>query len=211
VKELHADPRPFAKYTISSANPEFDGYTLQQIADRTHTSIEDAMVDFLIQQKAEGFQIGPPDPSLDAGVAAAFKNSWIDVGSDGIALPAGVHTSFGKPHPRSFGSHTRVLALYVREMHVLTLEEAIRKMTSQPADRLGVSDRGILRQGMKADVVVFDLDTVKDKSTYAKPDQYSEGIAWVFVNGTPVVVDGAPTNALPGQVLRGPGYKLGAP
>jgi N-acyl-D-amino-acid deacylase len=211
VKELHADPRPFAKYTFSSANPEFDGYTFQQIANRRHTSVEDAMVDFLIQQNAEGFQIGPPDPSLDAGVAAAFRNSWIDVGSDGIALPAGVHTAFGKPHPRSFGSHTRVLALYVREMHVLSLEEAIRKMTSQPADRLGVSDRGILREGMKADVVVFDPDTVKDKSTYAKPDQYSEGIAWVFVNGTPVVSNGTPTNRLPGQILRGSGYKPGTP
>jgi N-acyl-D-amino-acid deacylase len=211
VKELHADPRPFAKYTFSSADPEFDGYTFQQVADRMHTSVEDAMVNFLIQQKAEGFQIGPPDPSLDATVAAAFKNSWIDVGSDGIALPAGVHTSFGKPHPRSFGSHTRVLALYVREMHILTLEEAIRKMTSQSADRLSVSDRGILRQGMKADVVIFDPDTVKDKSTYAKPDQYSEGIAWVFVNGTPVIADGTPTNALPGRILRGPGYKPGTP
>jgi dihydroorotase/N-acyl-D-amino-acid deacylase len=211
VKELHADPRPFAKYTFSSANPEFDGYTFEQIANRRHTSVEDAMVDFLIQQNAEGFQIGPPDPSLDAGVAAAFKNSWIDVGSDGIALPAGVHTAFGKPHPRSFGSHTRVLALYVREMHILSLEEAIRKMTSQPADRLGVSDRGILREGMKADVVVFDPNTVEDRSTYAKPDQYSEGIAWVFVNGTPVVSNGTPTNRLPGQILRGSGYKPGAP
>jgi len=94
-------------------------------------------------------------------------------------------------------------------MHVLTLEEAIRRMTSQSADRLGVSDRGILRQGLKADVVVFDPATVKDRSTYAKPDQYSEGIAWVFVNGTPVIANGEPTNALPGQILRGPGYKPG--
>ena len=211
IKELHADPRPFAQYTISSANPEFDGHTLQQIADRTHTSIEAAMVDFLIQQKAEGFQIGPPDPSMDTGVAAAFKNPWLDVGSDGIALPAGVHTSFGNPHPRSFGTHTRVLALYVRELHVLTLEEAIRKMTSQAANRLGVSDRGILRQGMKADVVVFDPATVQDMATYAKPDQYSKGIAWVLINGTPVVANGTPTNALPGQILRGPGYKPGTP
>jgi N-acyl-D-amino-acid deacylase len=211
VKELHADSRPFAKYTFSSANPEFDGLTFQQVADHMHTSVEDAIVDFLIQQKAEGFQIGPPDSSLDAGVATAFKNPWIEVGSDGIALPAGVHTSFGKPHPRSFGSHTRVLALYVREMHVFTLEEAIRRMTSQAADRLSVSDRGILCQGMKADVVVFDPDTVEDKSTYAKPDQYSEGIAWVFVNGTPVVANGMVTNALPGQILRGPGYRPGTP
>ncbi len=211
VKELHADPRPFARYTISSANLDFDGHTFQQVADRMHTSVEEAMVNFLIQQKAEGFQIGPPDPTMDAGVAAAFKNPWIDVGSDGIALPAGVHTSFGNPHPRSFGTHTRVLAQYVREMHVLTLEEAIRKMTSQPANRLGVHDRGILREGMKADVVIFDPATVQDRSTYAKPDQYSTGIAWVLVNGTAVVSDGTPTNALPGQILHGPGYKPGTP
>jgi N-acyl-D-amino-acid deacylase len=211
VAALHADPRPFAKYTISSANLDYDGHTFQQVADRTHTSVEEAMVDFLIAQKAEGFQIGPPDPTMEAGVAAAFKNPWIDIGSDGIALPAGVHTSFGNPHPRSFGTHTRVLAKYVREEHVLTLAEAIRKMTSQPANRLGVSDRGILRQGMKADVVVFDPATVQDMSTYAKPDQYSQGIAWVLVNGTAVVADGTPTNALPGRILRGPGYKAGTP
>jgi N-acyl-D-amino-acid deacylase len=211
VAALHADPRPFAKYTISSANLDYDGHTFQQVADRTHTSVEEAMVDFLIAQKAEGFQIGPPDPTMEAGVAAAFQNPWVDVGSDGIALPAGVHTSFGNPHPRSFGTHTRVLAKYVREEHVLTLAEAVRKMTSQPANRLGVSDRGILRQGMKADVVVFDPATVQDMSTYAKPDQYSKGIAWVLVNGTAVVADGTPTNALPGRVLKGPGYKAGTP
>ena len=211
IKELEAQPGRYAKYTISSANPEFDGHTLQQIADRLHTSTEEAMVDFLIQQKAEGFQIGPPDPSFEAGVAAAFRNPWVDVGSDGIALPAGVHTSFGNPHPRSFGTHPRVLAVYVREQHVLTLPEAIRKMTSQPANRLGVSDRGLLRQGMKADVVVFDPATVRDTSTYAKPDQYAQGIAWVLINGTPVVANGTPTGALPGRILRGPGYRPGTP
>ena len=211
IKELQAQPRRYGAWTISSANPEFDGYTLQQIADRLHVSVEEAMVDFLIQQKAEGFQIGPPDPSMEAGVAAAFKNPWVDIGSDGIALPAGVHTAFGKPHPRSFGTHTRVLSFYVRDLHILTLEEAIRKMTSQPANRLGVSDRGILRQGMKADVVIFDPTTVHDTSTYAKPDQYSKGIEWVFVNGTAVVSNGSPTGALPGRVLRGPGYQPGTP
>jgi N-acyl-D-amino-acid deacylase len=211
IKEIQADPRPLGQYTVSSANLEFDGKTFQQIADSRHISVAEAIVDFLIQQKAEGFQIGPPDPSLEAGVAAAFKNPWLDVGSDGISLPAGVHTSFGNPHPRSFGTHTRVLALYVRQMHVLTLEEAIRKMTSEAANRLGVSDRGILRQGMKADVVVFDPATVTDTATYAKPDQYSKGIDWVLVNGTAVVANGTPTNSLPGKVLRGPGYKPGTP
>jgi dihydroorotase/N-acyl-D-amino-acid deacylase len=210
IEAIKKDPRPFPQYRFSSANTDFDGHTFQQVADTLHESVPDAMVDFLIKQKAEGFQIGPPDPSMEAGVASAFKQIWVDVGSDGIALPAGVHTSFGAPHPRSFGTHTHVLAQYVREQHVLTLEDAIRKMTSQPATRLGVYDRGLLRQGMKADVVVFDPATVTDTSTYEHPDQYSKGIAWVLINGTPVVANGTPTNALPGQILHGPGYEAGA-
>jgi N-acyl-D-aspartate/D-glutamate deacylase len=176
-----------------------------------HVSVEEAMVNVLVQQNAEGFQIGPPEPSLEAGVAAAIANPWIDIGSDGIALPAGVHTAFGRPHPRSFGTHTHILGDYVRERHVFSLEEAIRKMTSQPANRLGIADRGLLRQGMKADVVVFDPKTVRDMSTYEKPDQYSQGIDWVLINGTAVVANGSPTNALPGRILHGPGYKPGTP
>jgi N-acyl-D-amino-acid deacylase len=84
-------------------------------------------------------------------------------------------------------------------------------MTSQPANRLGITDRGLLRTGMKADIVVFDPTTVSDTSTFAKPDQYSTGVSWVLINGKPVVASGAPTNALPGRVLHGPGYKPGAP
>ena len=169
------------------------------------------MVDFLVAQKAEGFQIGPADPSMDQIEAETFKYPWIDVGSDGIALPAGVHTAFGRPHPRSFGTFTRILADVVRKRHVLTLEEAVRKMTSQPANRLGIADRGLLRQGMKADIVVFNPDTVGDTSTFAKPDTYAKGVEWVLINGKPVVADAKPTNALPGRVLHGPAYKAGTP
>jgi N-acyl-D-amino-acid deacylase len=211
VKELDEHQGRYADYTVSSANPEFDGRTFRQIAASLHESVEEAMVDYLIAQKAEGFQIGPANTTMDQAEAEAFRYPWIDVGSDGIALPAGVHTSFGKPHPRSFGTFTRILGDVVRNRHVLTLEEAIRKMTSQPANRLGIVDRGLLHQGMKADIVVFDPETVSDTSTYAKPDQYSKGVQWVFVNGTPVVADGNPTNALPGRVLRGPAYKPGTP
>jgi len=91
------------------------------------------------------------------------------------------------------------------------VEEAVRKMTSLPANRLGLADRGILRAGMKADVVVFDPATVKDTATYENPAQYSKGIDWVLVNGKAVVANGKPTNALPGEVLHGPGYKPGTP
>jgi N-acyl-D-aspartate/D-glutamate deacylase len=99
----------------------------------------------------------------------------------------------------------------VRKQHLFTVEEAVRKMTSLPANRLGLADRGILREGMKADVVVFDPATVKDKASYENPAQYSTGIAWVLVNGQAVVANGKPTNATPGVVLRGPGYKPGTP
>jgi len=211
VKELQQKPGQYAQWTVSSANSKFDGHTFKDIAASLHESVEEAMVDFLVTQKAEGFQIGPADPSMDQKEAETFKLPWVDVGSDGIALPAGVHTAFGKPHPRSFGTFTHILADVVRNRHVLTLEEAVRKMTSQPANRLGIADRGVLRAGMKADVVVFDPATVRDTSTYAKPDQYSTGIAWVLVNGVPVVANGKPTNALPGRPLHGPAYKAGAP
>jgi len=203
VKELQQKPGQYAQWTVSSANSKFDGHTFKDIAASLHESVEEAMVDFLVTQKAEGFQIGPADPSMDQKEAETFKLPWVDVGSDGIALPAGVHTAFGKPHPRSFGTFTHILADVVRNRHVLTLEEAVRKMTSQPANRLGIADRGVLRAGMKADVVVFDPATVRDTSTYAKPDQYSTGIAWVLVNGVPVVANGKPTNALPGRPLHG--------
>ena len=207
IKELQQQPGLYKDYHFSSANLDYDGFTFQQVADRTKVSPEEAMIDFLIKQKAEGFHIGPPVPSREAAVAAAFRYPWVDIGSDGIALPAGVHTSFGRPHPRSFGSHARILSDIVRERHIISLEEAVRKLSSQAANRLGLHDRGLLREGLKADVVVFDPATVRDTATYEKPDQYPEGISWVLINGTPVVADGKPTNALPGRVLRGPGYK----
>lgn len=119
-------------------------------------------------------------------------------------------TTLGKPHPRSFGTHPRVLAKYVREERLFTLEEAIRKMTALPAARLGLADRGVLRAGMKADVVVFDPATVKDTATFKDPEQYAAGIEWVLGNGAAVVAEGKPTGALPGRVLRGPGYRPSA-
>jgi dihydroorotase/N-acyl-D-amino-acid deacylase len=203
--------RNFAGLKVASVNPEFDGKLLPQIAAQMHVSPSEALLNILVKQKGEGFQIGMPTGARAKIVAQMLNNPWMDIGSDGIALPANVRTSFGSPHPRSFGSHTRLLAEYVREQHLFTLEEAVRKMTSLPANRLGLADRGVLRAGMKADVVVFDPATVKDMASYENPAQYSQGIDWVLVNGKAVVADGKPTNALPGRVLRGPGYKPGTP
>ena len=203
--------RNFATLKVASVNPEFDGKLLPQIAAQMHVSPSEALLNILVKQKGEGFQIGMPTGARAKIVAQMLNNPWMDIGSDGIALPAGVRTSFGSPHPRSFGTSTRLLAEYVRNQHVFTVEEAVRKMTSLPANRLGLADRGILRAGMKADVVVFDPATVQDMATYENPAQYSKGIDWVLVNGKAVVANGKPTNALPGEVLHGPGYRPGTP
>jgi len=112
----------------------------------------------------------------------------------------------GAPHPRSYGTFARLLAVYVREKRLLTLEDAIRKMTSLPAARLGLADRGLLRPGMKADLVVLDPATVRDRATYDKPHQYAEGVSLVLVNGEPVLDGDRMTGARPGRVLRGPAF-----
>jgi N-acyl-D-amino-acid deacylase len=116
---------------------------------------------------------------------------------------------FGRanPHPRSYGTFARVLGVYVREQHVITLEDAVRKMTAFPAARLGLTDRGVLKTGMKADIAVFDPLTVRDTATYDKPHQYADGFPIVIVNGQVVFENGAMTAARPGRVLYGPGKK----
>ena len=115
--------------------------------------------------------------------------------------------TFGRnnPHPRSYGTFARVLAVYAREKQLLTLEEAIRKMSSFPAARLGLADRGILRAGMKGDIAVFDPARVRDTATFDQPHQYAEGFSHVIVNGQVVYEDGAMTAARPGRVLYGAG------
>ena len=108
------------------------------------------------------------------------------------------------PHPRSYGAFPRVLARYVRELHVLTLEDAVKKMTSMPAKWLGQNERGVIAEGMLADVAVFDPETVGDRATYTNPHQYSVGIEDLVINGMPVIRGGALTGEKPGRWLRGP-------
>jgi N-acyl-D-amino-acid deacylase len=118
------------------------------------------------------------------------------------ALTAHGPLSIGTPHPRAYGTFPRVLARYVREQELLTWEEAIHKMTGLPAKRLGLRDRGIVREGTSADLVVFDPNTVTDIATFTDPHRYPEGIHHVIVNGRFVVRDGVQTDELPGLVLR---------
>jgi N-acyl-D-amino-acid deacylase len=108
------------------------------------------------------------------------------------------------PHPRSYGTFSRVLGRYVRDLKVISLEDAVRKMSSFPAQRLGLTDRGVLRDGMKADIAVFDPAIVRDRATFEQPHQYSEGVSLVVVNGEVVFENGAVTAARPGRILYGP-------
>jgi N-acyl-D-amino-acid deacylase len=138
----------------------------------------------------------------------AMKQPWVSVGQDAGALsPDSTGKFTERDHPRAFGTFPRILGRYVRQDSVITLEFAIRKMTSLAAQRVGINDRGLLRPGMFADITVFDPSTVIDQSTYENPAQLATGVSYVFVNGVPVVDGGRVTTALPGRALRGPAYQ----
>lgn len=136
-----------------------------------------------------------------------LKQPWTSIGSDGSAVSIDGPSGRSHPHPRYYGTFPRVLGRYVRELKVLTLPEAIKKMTSMNADKLGIKDRGRLAEGMRADVVVFDPERVIDRATFENPHQYPEGIPWVIVNGAITIDNGRHTGTLPGQVIYGPGAR----
>ena len=157
------------------------------------------MFDLLIEDEAftqvAMFIMSEPD------VALALRQPWVSICNDSQGTaPDGL---LGKehPHPRAYGTFPRILRKYVREDKVLTLEDAIRKFTSLPAQRMRFADRGVLKAGMWADVVVFDPETIRDLATFDNPNQLSEGMRFVLVNGVPVIEEGKMTNALPGKVL----------
>jgi N-acyl-D-aspartate/D-glutamate deacylase len=132
----------------------------------------------------------------------ALQQPWCSIGSDGSAYAVEGPLRRGNPHPRNFGTFPRVLGVYVREEKLLRLEDAVRKMTSLNAAKLGLRDRGLVREGLFADLTLFEPDKVIDKATYVQPFQYSEGIEYVIVNGQTVLERGQHTGALPGRALR---------
>jgi N-acyl-D-aspartate/D-glutamate deacylase len=138
----------------------------------------------------------------DSDMHLALSQPWCSIGSDGLAYAVEGPLRRGVPHPRSFGTFPRVLGVYVRELGLLRLEDAVRKMTSLNASKLGITDRGLLRAGNYADVVVFDPDQIIDRSTYEDPFQYSEGIVHLIVNGKPVINQGQHTGERPGRAIR---------
>ncbi len=179
------------------------GKRLSEIAKMWNKDPMDALLDFLIQDPSAGVAVFGMS---QADVTLALQQPWVSVDNDSSGTsPEGI-LGQEHPHPRAYGTFPRILAKYVREEKALTLEDAIRKFSALPAQRMRLTDRGVLKAGMWADVVVFDPATVRDRATFDNPNQLSEGMEYVLVNGVPVIDQGKMTGQLPGKVLRGPGY-----
>jgi N-acyl-D-amino-acid deacylase len=194
-------------------NPIYDKYrfkSIEYIAKQLHQDPADVSWDIVIgaqPHRAMGlfFMMNEPD------IATALRWPWMSIGSDaGANEEPGKIDAIGLPHPRAYANFPRVIAEYVKKRHVLTLEDAIRKMTSWPATRMRLYDRGVIREGLKADVTIFNEGRVDDVASYENPTAYPTGIDYVLVNGQLVIDQGRHTGAKPGKVLRGAGYDLSA-
>ena len=189
------------------ANAHYEGKKMSEVAREMGKDPADAAFDLVSQGKGRVMALYYMMSENDIETALRFP--WTSIGSDaGSALGPGKPDAIGLPHPRAYGNFPRVLSEYVRERHVLTLPEAIRKMTSWPATRMRLADRGVVREGLWADAVIFDFDKIQDRSTYENPNVYPQGIDWVLVNGDVVIDHGRHTGARPGKVLYGPGRKI---
>ena len=143
----------------------------------------------------------------EENISKKITAPWVSLGSDEESLaPKGVFLKYN-PHPRAYGNFARFLGKYVREEKVISLQEAVRRMTSLPASNLKIKRRGLLKKGYYADVVIFDPETIQDHATFDQPHQYSTGVKHVFVNGVQVIRDGEHTGEMPGRVVKGPGWK----
>lgn len=193
---------------LVSGKGSYEGLTMDRVIAAKSKDVSptpdplDVLFDLLI---AEGGSVPTVyEHHTEKDMTLALRQPWCSIGSDGSAYATDGPLRRGNPHPRNFGTFPRVLGVYVREKGVLTLEDAVRKMTSLNAAKLGLADRGLLRAGLFADVTVFDAGRVIDRSTYQEPFQYSEGIEYVIVNGQLVLDRGKPTGARPGQPLKRP-------
>jgi N-acyl-D-amino-acid deacylase len=180
--------------------PSVVGKTIKQVSRSRDCDPYEAIFDMLIEGEAI---VGVVVEDIDErDVEFVLRSPLSMVGSDGYSLSTEGPLGEGKPHPRSFGTFPRILGRYVREKHVTSLEEAVRKMTSFPANKLGLSDRGLLRLGMIADIVVFDPSKIADKATYFEPHKFPTGMEYVVVNGRISIAEGKYLRRLNGHVLK---------
>ena len=184
----------------------YAGKTLAEVATLRGTSIPDTAMDLVVE---DGSRVQVVYFLMsEENVKRQIQLPWVSFGSDAASMAAeGVFVKTST-HPRAYGNFARLLGKYVRDEHVIPLEEAVRKLTSLAADTLKIKERGRLAAGQFADVVVFDPKTIADRATYEQPHQYSIGVRHVWVNGTQVLKDGEHTGAKPGRVVRGPGFRM---
>ena len=181
------------------------GKTLAEVAEMRSSSPEETAMDLVIQ---DGSRVGTVYFLMsEENVKKQVALPYMSFGSDAESLAPEGNFLKSNPHPRAYGNFARLLGKYVREEKVISLEEAIRKLTSQPAENLKIKDRGWLKKGYFADVVVFNPATISDHSTFDDPHQYSTGVVDVFVNGEQVLANGEHTGAMPGRFVKGPGYE----
>lgn len=186
-------------------NKQFEGKTILEMSKaRNQSDPAETCFDLIVEEGT--FINGVHHTMSEDDVKFVMRVPWVSIASDGSAVNL---KEPGKPHPRSYGTNVRVLGKYVRDEKVLTLEDAVRKMTSLPAQILRLKDRGLLREGYWADVAIFDPATVSDPATYENPQQYAKGVPFVLVNGAVVIDNGNHNGAHPGKVIYGPGKNGG--
>ncbi len=184
---------------------QYVGKRLSEIAEMRGQDWIEAALDVLV---AEGQRIGTIYFSMDeSNLRLQVQQPWIKISSDAGGIDPAWAKAHGPVHPRAYGTYPRVLAKYVREERLITLEDAVRKMTSSVAARLGMRDRGLVREGLFADLVVFDPATIQDQATFEDPHQLSTGVSEVWVNGVKVLAGGEHTGATPGRFVKGPGAR----
>ena len=205
TKSGSCDPSRSSHAVVGFSKPElkkYEGWRIDALMKEMNKSAPDVIIDLTL---AENDHLGKINFSMsEENVAMQLKRPWVVIGSDAGGFDPDSAT--GMTHPRAYGTYPRVLGKYARDDSLFTLEEAVRKMSGATAARLKMRDRGLLREGMYADVVVFDAATIRDLATFEKPHQLSVGVQHVLVNGVAVVSGGKHTGATPGRVVRGPGW-----
>lgn len=187
-------------------NPEVNGKLVSEVASLTERAPEEVFMDVVLDHEGRGIVIDWNNE--EDTLRQVLSQPYVAGGTDGSALDLDSENLPPLVHPRHIGTIPRLFGTYVREQGLLTWEEAVRKLTSLPADILGLADRGALQAGYVADIVVFDPESIKDMATFEDPFHYPTGMRYVFVNGTAVVDEGEYTRALPGRALRGPAYVI---
>ncbi len=193
---------------VGFKNPELKpltGKTLAEVAAMRETSPVETMMDLVIE---DGSRVGTIYFVMsEDNVKKKIAKPWMAFGSDAESLAPEGDFLLSNPHPRAYGTFARLLGKYVREENVISLQEAVRRLTSLPTGNLKIAERGQLRPGFYADIAIFDPARIQDHATFADPHQYSTGVEHVIVNGVPVLLDGEHTGATPGQFVKGPGYR----